>query len=79
MNWSGICFPQGVNLASRFVFSSLAALLATGCSSSAPKQISEAKTGKVYAIVADSAAFYRYGPQQGNGPDSQLPRDTLVP
>src|SRR5438874_9668987 len=34
--------------------------------------------GKYYAISAKKAAFYRYGPQQGNGPDQKLPHDTLV-
>jgi hypothetical protein len=34
--------------------------------------------GKYYAVSAKKAAFYRYGPQQGNGPDRKLPHDTLV-
>ncbi len=34
--------------------------------------------GKYYAVSAKHAAFYRYGPQQGNGPDQKLPHDTLV-
>jgi hypothetical protein len=33
---------------------------------------------KYYAVSASKAAFYRYGPQQGNGPDQRLPHDTLV-
>jgi hypothetical protein len=35
-------------------------------------------SGKYYAVSAARAAFYRYGPQQGNGPDQKLPHDTLV-
>ncbi|MDQ6810137.1 MAG: hypothetical protein M3Z64_12055 [Verrucomicrobiota bacterium] len=38
----------------------------------------ETKGDKYYAVVNDSAAFYRRGPQQGNGPDTQLPKDTIV-
>ncbi|MDQ6656318.1 MAG: hypothetical protein M3Y80_10955, partial [Verrucomicrobiota bacterium] len=34
--------------------------------------------GKVFAVTADKTSFFRYGPQQGNGPDQELPRDTLM-
>jgi hypothetical protein len=34
--------------------------------------------GKLYAITADSAAFFRRGPQQGLEPDQKLSRDTIV-
>ncbi|HEX8280812.1 MAG TPA: hypothetical protein VF551_05515 [Chthoniobacterales bacterium] len=34
--------------------------------------------GKLFAVSADQTSFYRYGPQQGNGPDESLPRDTLL-
>jgi hypothetical protein len=34
--------------------------------------------GKFYAVTAEKAAFYKYGPQQGNGPDMELPKDTLM-
>ncbi len=27
---------------------------------------------------ANQTPFYRYGPQQGNGPDMQLPRDSIM-
>src|SRR4029077_9885522 len=33
---------------------------------------------KFYAVSADKTPFFRYGPQQGNGADMQLPRDTLM-
>lgn len=33
---------------------------------------------KLYAVTASKAAFFHYGPLQGNGPDMQLPRDTLM-
>lgn len=35
-------------------------------------------TGQVFAVTASSAPFYRFGPQQGNGPDQFLPKDTLM-
>ena len=33
---------------------------------------------KVFAVTADKTSFYRYGPQQGNGADQELPKDTLM-
>ncbi len=33
---------------------------------------------RFYAVATESAAFYRYGPQQGNGPDKQLNKGTLM-
>lgn len=50
--------------------------LFTACSGTGLR--SELTKPKVYAVTADNAAFFRYGPQQGNGPDRTLPRNTLV-
>ena len=36
------------------------------------------ENAKLYAITADSAAFYRHGPQEGREPDQKLSRDTVV-
>ncbi|MGZ4966541.1 MAG: hypothetical protein ACXWFY_00600 [Chthoniobacterales bacterium] len=33
---------------------------------------------KFFAVSSEKASFYRYGPQQGNGPDETLPKDTLM-
>ena len=33
---------------------------------------------RFYAVTAESAAFYRYGPQQGNGPDKKLDKGVLM-
>lgn len=41
-------------------------------------KVTSADGGKLYAVGVEKTAFYRFGPQQGNGPDEQLPRDTLV-
>jgi hypothetical protein len=35
------------------------------------------KTG-LYAIKPETSSFYRFGPQQGHGPDRELARDTVV-
>jgi hypothetical protein len=57
----------------------VAAALCGGCGSSGLKTNLLAGTiGGWYAVSANQTAFYRYGPQQGNGPDEQLPRDTLL-
>lgn len=36
------------------------------------------ENAKLYAVTADSAAFYRRGPQPGREPDQKLSRDTVV-
>lgn len=40
--------------------------------------ITKGEGGKVYVVATEKTAFYRHGPQQGNGPDGELPKDTLV-
>ena len=34
--------------------------------------------GGWYSVTSAQAPFYRYGPQQGNGPDEQLQKDALM-
>ncbi|MEP7071777.1 MAG: hypothetical protein ABI839_05285 [Verrucomicrobiota bacterium] len=52
---------------------------ATGCTTFSNAEIvAAAKSGRLYAVNTRSAPFYRYGPQQSNGPDERLPHDTLV-
>lgn len=79
MNWRDTCSTTRVKL-SAFLIATLALAmgLSTSCKSFAKRQSSESKSAQLYAVVSDSAPFYRYGPQQGNGPDSHLPKDTLV-
>jgi hypothetical protein len=55
-----------------------AAAVLAGCAESNPNQATAANGGKFYAVITDSAPFYRYGPQQGNGPDMKLPKDRLM-
>jgi len=49
-----------------------------GCASNSSTADAQTSGGKVFAVTAEKTSFYRYGPQQGNGPDQELPRDTLV-
>ncbi len=49
-----------------------------GCSTVRKITSVDAQNGKLYAVATDEAPFYRYGPQQGNGPDEKLPKDTLM-
>jgi hypothetical protein len=52
--------------------------LAAGCASSSKPTTSSGVKGNWYAVVANQTPFYRYGPQQGNGPDMQLPHDSIM-
>lgn len=56
----------------------LATLLA-GCGSTLKKSGAIFGTnGGWYSVTAIQTPFYHYGPQQGNGPDMQLPRDAIM-
>ncbi len=51
--------------------------VSSGCSTT--KGVAKgASNGKVFSVTADKTSFFRYGPQQGNGPDESLPKDTLM-
>ncbi len=52
--------------------------LTSGCSSQQDAVALAKKSGKLFSVAADQTSFYRYGPQQGNGPDESLPKDTLM-
>jgi hypothetical protein len=56
----------------------ISSLLGCTASRSIVNRVTSSEGGKLYAVGVEKAAFYRYGPQQGNGPDQELPRDTLV-
>lgn len=59
--------------------SAIILLLFTGLSACGGKSRAlRLSDSQVFAVTADSASFYRYGPQQGNGPDQFLPKDTLM-
>jgi len=53
-------------------------VLLVGCSELEQKPATAADGGKFYVVTAESADFFRYGPQQGNGPDKKLEKGTLI-
>ena len=58
---------------------SLAAILCLSSCALTRRNILNASDGaKFYAVTAEKAAFYKFGPQQGGGPDLELPRDTIM-
>jgi len=77
---SEAAFPSIVRL-TKAVF---AVLLLTGLAtfllacSSTKARITKNNSGKLFAVSSDTTSFYRYGPQQGNGPDESLLKDTLM-
>ncbi|CAN5414313.1 hypothetical protein BH20VER3_BH20VER3_03490 [soil metagenome] len=54
------------------------ALLAAGCASSGKPKVFSGTTDSWYSVASNQTPFYRYGPQQGNGPDKQLPHDAIM-
>ena len=84
MKWRGTCLKSGVKY-SRMALPGVALLVIsfTGCSSAIKtaqttfKAIS-AGDGKLFAVTANSAPFFRRGPQQGREPDKRLAKETLV-
>jgi hypothetical protein len=60
------------------IFALLAVAFLFGCAKSKSAPQTAANTQSYYAVKTAEAAFYRYGPQQANGPDRKLPKDTLM-
>lgn len=60
----------------------LLALFFSACSSANKPAVSSTSTAKkdraLYVVSADSAAFFKKGPQSGRDPDKTLPKDTVV-
>jgi hypothetical protein len=50
----------------------------TGCKSADNPAQGSTKATRLFAVVVDSAAFFRHGPQPGRDPDLKLPKDTVV-
>ncbi|MEO7723432.1 MAG: hypothetical protein ABIU29_01900 [Chthoniobacterales bacterium] len=53
-------------------------LLAVGCASSSRPKVFSGGTDTWYAVTAEQTPFYKYGPQQGTGPDMQLGHDSIM-
>ncbi len=60
-----------------FLAATVLAVFGTACASS-KNSVKTASSGKVFAVTAEKTAFFRYGPQQGNGPDESLAKNTLM-
>ena len=56
----------------------LLAFCGISCSTSDSTASGASNSGKYYVVSTREAAFFRYGPQQANGPDERLPHGTLV-
>ena len=56
----------------------VAVFLTAGCESSNQPKMFSGTTNRWYSVAANQTPFYRHGPQQGNGPDMQLPRDSIM-
>ncbi len=55
------------------------AALVAGCGGSTIKiPTASGTTGGWYSVAANQTPFYRYGPQQGSGPDTQLSHDSIM-
>jgi hypothetical protein len=52
-------------------------LFLVGCAAEKSNVLS-GTTGGWYSVSVEQTPFYHYGPQQGNGPDEQLPKDSLM-
>ena len=61
-----------------FCFLSFALLFFSACASSKSRVGQTTGNGRLFAVSSSTTSFYRYGPQQGNGPDESLPKDTLM-
>jgi len=49
-----------------------------GACSTSQTSVTKGGSGKVFAVTAEKTSFFRFGPQQGSGPDESLPKDTLM-
>jgi hypothetical protein len=54
------------------------ALLGAGCASAVKSAALSSPINGWYSVVSEKTPFYHYGPQQGNGPDSQLSKDAIM-
>lgn len=68
---------NGIKIGFAKALGAVALAVVSGCASPNPA-ITGTNSGKVFAVTANKTSFFRYGPQQGNGADQELPRDTLL-
>lgn len=77
MKWTAFRFSRTKRAALAGFASALFCVCFAGCASHGGNATAKAG-GKVFAVTADKTSFFRYGPQQGNGPDETLAKDTLM-
>ena len=53
-------------------------LFFASCAGEKKSNATASTVGGWYSVTAVQTPFYHYGPQQGKGPDSQLPRDSIM-
>lgn len=56
----------------------VATIVLAGCNKSKLNSASGRSGEKFFAVTAESADFYHYGPQQASGPDKKLEKGTLI-
>jgi hypothetical protein len=82
VKWRGTCLNPRVNYSRPALAGAAVLALFFSACSSVTKTVQKVTTppdgGKLYAVTADSAAFFQHGPQQGREPDKKLSKDTLV-
>jgi hypothetical protein len=82
VKWRSTCLNSSVNYPRLALpAATFFALFFTGCASvnkTVQKVTAPSDGGKFFIITADSAGFFRHGPQQGREPDKTLSKDTLV-
>lgn len=49
-----------------------------GCAGGKKSEATASTPGRWYSVTAQQTPFFHHGPQQGNGPDTQLPRDSIM-
>jgi hypothetical protein len=56
----------------------LTTIASSGCTRWFSRHSASARHDAVFVVTAEKTAFYRYGPQQGQGPDRELEKNTPV-
>jgi hypothetical protein len=79
VNWRGSCLTKGVAITGRTIlFLGLGVVAFASCKTIQKTREAIVSQPKIYVVSSETAPFYSHGPQQGNGPDRTLTRETLV-
>lgn len=77
MSVRAIQFLRRARSTALFAVAWMLAAFGTACSTS-KNSVKTSAPGKLFAVTAEKTSFFRYGPQQGNGPDESLSKNTLM-